>query len=185
MRNFILGMIFVLVLLAMCALGSALLGLTPTNADATPPRWETRLASAALDASMERHAPRINNPLPATDANLIDGMKVYTMNCALCHGGLDNKPSPLRRSMYPPPPQVILEPMDDPEWHIFYATRTGVRYTGMPAWGKVLSEQDLWKVTGFLARVEKLPSGAKEYWQKNFGVSPEHSGEPHKHGDNE
>jgi thiosulfate dehydrogenase len=185
MRNFVLGVIFTLVLLVLFSLGCALLGFMPTSADATPPPWEARLMWGALDASMEKHAPRVNNPLPATDANLIDGMKVYTMNCALCHGALDKKPSPLQHAMYPPPPQVILEPMDDPEWHIFYATRTGVRYTGMPAWGKVLSEQDLWKVTGFLARVDKLPPGAKEYWQKSFGVSLAPSGEPHKHGDHD
>ena len=185
MRNFILGIIFTLVLLALCALGGALLGFLPTSANATPPPWETKIASAALDASMERHASRVNNPVPATDANLIDGMKVYTMNCALCHGALDNKPSPLQHSMYPPPPQLILEPLDDPEWHIFFAIRSGVRYTGMPAWERVLSEQDLWKVTGFLARVEKLPAGAKEYWQKSFGVSPEPSGEPRKHEDHD
>lgn len=185
MRNFILGIIFILVLLLLCALGGALLGFMPTSANATPPAWETKIASGALDASMERHAPRVNNPIPATDANLIDGMKVYTMNCALCHGGLDKKPSALQHSMYPPPPQLILEPLDDPEWHIYFATRTGVRYTGMAAWERVLSEQDIWKVTGFLSRVEKLPAGAKEYWQKNFNVSPEPSGEPHKHEDHD
>ena len=62
---------------------------------------------------MEKHAPRLNNPIPATDANLIDGMKIYTMNCASCHGTLDKKPSPLEHSFYPPPPQLILEPLDD------------------------------------------------------------------------
>jgi mono/diheme cytochrome c family protein len=134
-----------------------------------------------MDTSMERHAPRINNPVPATDANLIDGMKIYTMNCALCHGGLDRKRSPLERAFYPPPPQLIAETLQDPEWHIFYAIRTGVRYTGMPAWGKVLSEQDMWKVTSFLSHVDKLPAGVKDYWQKSFGVSGEPPAEPHEH----
>jgi len=48
--------------------------------------------------------------------------------------------------------------MDDPEWHIYYAVRTGIRYTGMPAWNKTLSEQDMWKVTAFLSRIEKAAS---------------------------
>jgi thiosulfate dehydrogenase len=179
MRNVILGVILTLLVLVVLGLGIAWLGFLPTSADATPPALETRIASGALDAAMERHAPRINNPLPATDGNLIDGMKIYTMNCALCHGTLDKKPSPLKNSFYPPPPQVILEPLDDPEWHIFYAVRTGVRYTGMPAWGKVLNEESMWKVTAFLSRIEKLPPGVKDYWQKSFGVSPESGGESH------
>jgi mono/diheme cytochrome c family protein len=83
--------------------------------------------------------------------------------------------------MYPQPPQLINDPLDDPEWHIFYAIRTGVRYTGMPAWDKALSEEDVWKVTAFLSRLEKLPPAVQQYWKKAYGVSPEaHHGEGHE-----
>ena len=61
-----------------------------------------RVAMSALDASMDTHAPRISSPIPPTDDNLIAGMKVYTMNCALCHGGLDQKPSNFGTIFYPP-----------------------------------------------------------------------------------
>ncbi len=182
MKNFIVGVIFTLAVLAFGGLTFALLGFMPTNADATPPNLERRIATNALDASMEKHAPRVNSPLPPTDENLIDGMKIYTMNCALCHGGLDKKPNMLGASFYPPAPDLILDPLDDPEWHIFYAVRTGVRYTGMPAWGKTLSEVDMWKVTAFLARIEKLPPGVQEYWKKSFGVAPPTGEGKGKHG---
>jgi mono/diheme cytochrome c family protein len=172
MRNFILGFIITLLVLIAGGLCLALLGFVPTSADAVPPAWETRIANGAVDASMERHAPRVNNPVPPTDANIIDGMKLYTMNCAVCHGALDDKPSILAHSQYPPPPQLILEPPDDPEWHIFYTIRTGIRYTGMPAWNKALSEQDMWKVTAFLSRLDKLSPAVQEYWKKSFGVGP-------------
>jgi mono/diheme cytochrome c family protein len=181
MRNFILGVVFTIAVIVIGGLGYLLLGFAPTNADARPSRIESWIMSGALDTAMEKRAPRVNNPVPPTDANLIDGMKIYTMNCALCHGALDKKPSPLHNSFYPAPPQLVIEPLDDPEWHIFYAVRTGVRYTGMPAWNKVLSDQDMWKVTAFLSHVEKLPPGAKDYWQKAFGVSAEPSGEHHEH----
>ncbi len=71
--------------------------------------------------------------------------------------------------------------MDDPEWHIFYAIRTGVRYSGMPAWNKALSEQDMWKVTAFLSRLDKLSPAVQEYWKKSFGVSPPASHEKSAH----
>ena len=173
MGKFILGVIITLAVLVLAALGFAMLGFFPTRADATPPELEHRLANSALDASMERHAPRVTNPLPPTDQNLEDGMKIYTMNCALCHGTLDRKPSALVNSFYPPPPNLVTDPPDDPEWHIYYAIRTGVRYTGMPAWSKTLSDQDIWKVTSLLSHMEKLPAGVQEYYQKNFGVAPE------------
>ena len=57
---------------------------------------------------------RLPNPVPVTDENLIAGMKLYSMNCAVCHGALNYSPSLLEHSMYPPPPQIILDPLDDP-----------------------------------------------------------------------
>jgi len=187
MRNFIVGILFTLVVAIVLGLVITMTGMLPTNADATPPKIEAKIAAEAMDASMDKHAPRENNPLPPTDANLIDGMKIYTMNCALCHGTLDRKPSVLEHSMYPPPPQLILEPLDDPDWHIYYAVRTGVRYTGMPAWSKALSKEDMWKVTAFLSRIDKLPQGVKDQWQKSFGVPAgsggEHQETPHEHKD--
>ena len=182
MRNFILGIVVAILALLMVSLGLALLGFLPTRANRTPPQMEQRIAMSALDNSVDRHAPRVNNPVPPTDENLIEGLKIYTMNCALCHGGIDLKPSALEKSFYPPPPNLILHPLDDPEWHVFYVIRTGVRYTGMPAWDKTLSEPDIWKLTAFLTRVEKLPSAVQDYWKKSSGVSPP-TGEQEQHGD--
>lgn len=186
MRNFILGVIVTLLVLVLGGLGIAMLGLLPTTADAIPPRIERRIAMSAVDASMERRAPQVTNPVPPTDENLIDGMKIYTMNCAGCHGGLDKKPNSFGESFYPPVPQIILHPMDDPEWHIYYATRTGIRYTAMPAWNKTMTEQEMWKVTAFLSRIEKLPPAVQEYWKKSVGTAPPApaaEGESHAHHD--
>jgi mono/diheme cytochrome c family protein len=186
MRNFILGIIATLLLLFLGGLAIATLGFLPTNADSIPPKIESHLAMSAVDASTERHAPRVTSPVPPTDENLIDGMKIYTMNCAGCHGNLDNKPNPFGESFYPPAPQLILHPLDDPEWHIFYAVRTGIRYTGMPAWNKTLTESEMWKVTAFLSRIEKLPPAVQDYWKKSTGVAPpavDPKGEEHGHHD--
>ena len=172
MGKFLLGIIVTLLVLFLGGLGCAMLGFLPTSANVAPPQLEKRIANGALDASMERHAPHLANPLPPTDQNFEDGMKLYTMHCALCHGGLDRKASVLESSFYPPPPNLITDPPDDPEWHIFYAIRTGVRYTGMPAWEKTLSEPDMWKITGFLSHMKKLPPAVQDYWKSAFGVAP-------------
>jgi mono/diheme cytochrome c family protein len=182
--RFLLGGVVVVVILVIVGVGFALLGFFPTNANSTPPQFEQQIAMAALDASMERRAPRLNNPIPPTDENLIDGLKIYTTNCAVCHGGLDRQPSVLGKSLYPPAPNVILNQMDDPEWHVFYAVRTGVRYTGMASWEKVLSEPDMWKVTAFLTRIDKLSPAVQDFWKKSAGVAAPTEGEAgHEHHD--
>lgn len=177
MSKFVLGVVVTILVLLIAGAGMALLGYMPTNADAVPPAWEHQIATSALDAAMERHAPRLNNPVPPTDDNLIAGLKIYTMNCALCHGGIDRQPAQLAKSLYPPAPNLIQRPLDDPEWHVYYAIRTGVRYTGMPAWKTALSESDMWKVTAFLTRIEKLPPPVQDYWQKAAGVAPPTEGQ--------
>jgi len=184
-RKFILGVIITAVVLVLGGFIFAMLGFIPTNANTAPPRLEQRLAQGALDASMKRHAPQVTNPLPASDQNLIDGMKIYFVNCSLCHGGLDRKPTALTNNFYPPAPNLISDPPDDPEWHIFFTIRTGIRYTGMPAWDGVLSEQEMWKVTAFLSRIDKLPPAVREYWQETFNVDLQAGEEGKGHEQNE
>ena len=185
MRNFILGVIVVIIIVVVGGLVFALTGFVNTNSDQSPGAAETWLASHAMDASMEKHAPHMQSPIPATDANLIDGMKFYTMNCALCHGTVTKQPSDVGRALYPPAPQLILQPLDDPEWHIFYAVRTGVRYTGMPSWSKALSNDDMWKVTAFLSHLDKLPPAVQTYWKNAYGVAPRSGEEHHEQGAHE
>jgi mono/diheme cytochrome c family protein len=182
MRNFVLGVVLTILVLLLGGLGLALLGFLPTRANIAPSKTESHIAMSALDNSVDRHAPRVNNPVPPTDENLIEGLKLYTMNCAICHGGIDRQPSTLQKSFYPPAPSLILHPPDDPEWHLFYLVRNGVRYSAMPAWDKTLSEPDMWKITAFLARIEKLPPAVQEYWKNASGVSPP-TGEPEGHED--
>jgi mono/diheme cytochrome c family protein len=172
MRNFVLGVIVTLGVLILGGLGLALLGFLPIAANANPPQFENHIAMSAVDASVDRHAPHdAKNPILPTDQNLIDAMKLYSMNCAPCHGGLDRKPSLQQHSFYPPVPQLILHPPDDEEWHNYYVIRNGIRYSGMPAWDTVLSSDDIWKLTTFLSHIEKLPQGAQDYWKSTTGVA--------------
>ena len=77
----------------------------------------------------------------------------------------------------------LTDPLDDPDWHVYYAVRTGVRYTGMPAWNKALGDQDMWKVTAFLTHLDSLPPAVQEYWKKAYGVPPRTGQEHHEHGE--
>ena len=161
MRSFILGVLVTLAILIIGGLGVALLGFIPTNANTAPPDFERHLAMNAVDASTDHHAAHVNGPVPPTDLNLIDGMKIYTMNCATCHGTLDKKKASLADSFYPPVPQLVLHPPDDPDWHNYYVIRNGIRYSGMPAWDKTLNDTQMWQLVTFLSNIEKLPPAAK------------------------
>ena len=172
MGKIFIGAVIMLVILVLAGLGFAMLGFFPTAANVEPPHLEAHLAMSAVDASSDRHAPRVTNPLTPTDANLIDGMKLYTMNCSLCHGTLDRKPSTLVGSFYPPPPNLVSDPPDDPEWRIFYTVTTIIGLWQLSPDGKTLTEQEMWKVTMFLSHMDKLPPAVQDYWKTSVGVAP-------------
>ncbi len=166
MRKFVPGIILTLVVLPILAVVVSMLGLINANADQAPSRAERWLSMRALDASVERRAPRDSNPVPVNDATLIEGMKTYVMACAECHGNLDRKPSAFGVELYPHAPQLILHPVHDEEWQTFYVIKHGVRNTGMPAWKNLMSDTDIWKMTAFLSRISNLPPAVQDEWTK-------------------
>ena len=144
-------------------------GLIPANADTTPGALETLVASTSLDATLERNAPKIANPVAMTDANLIAGITLYGQHCALCHGTANGQASasPVAKGLYPQPPQLATDGVeDDPEGVSFWKIKHGIRWTGMPSWSNKLDDHQIWTLALFLKQMDKLPPAAQEAWQK-------------------
>ena len=159
MSKFILGIVVTLVVMAIGFFCYTRLGFAPIAADENAGSMEAFLLGGALDPSVERHAQHTAFPIDVNTENLTTGMKLYVMNCAVCHGEMDKKPSPIGTSMYPKAPQFIQRNrgLHDPGWFTFYEIQHGIRRTGMPAFGKLLGDDDIWKVTAFLENIGKLP----------------------------
>jgi mono/diheme cytochrome c family protein len=80
----------------------------------------------------------------------------YDKNCAFCHGSLKEPVSPMRKNFYPPVPQLMTHTPDDPDDHLFYVIKYGVRYSAMPGWNGVLSDDDIWKTVVFLKNSSQM-----------------------------
>jgi len=89
---------------AFCRLALFRLGYANLRADAGPSWFESTLAVTALEASAARHALKQDNPIQPTEANLMDGARLYRDKCADCHGRPDNPDSDYGRSFYPERP---------------------------------------------------------------------------------
>ena len=142
MGKFIAGIVFAVVAIIVAAFFYTYLGHMPVNADVAPGRIETYLAGHALDTSIELQAPKVKNPVQPTEDNLIRGMLIYNMNCAQCHGAPTRKGT-LGDGEYPPAPQFTSDPPDMPDHQNYWIIKHGIRYTAMPAWGKMMSDDDI------------------------------------------
>ncbi len=122
---------------------------------------------ASMRASTARHAPRLKNPVPATEANLIDGARLYRDKCAGCHGSPIDQNSDFGSSFYPRVPQFFGdEPPGMPQNQNFYVIKNGVRFTAMPAWGNIMADSEIWQVVGVLATIKKLPQPVEDELKK-------------------
>src|SRR5579884_271963 len=139
----------------------------PANADERPPHFEVWAAKTSLHATLRKSAPRVNDPLPATNQNLIAGIKLYAQNCAVCHGDSSAHPTNVAKGLYQKPPQLAKDGVeDDPDGVTLWKLSHGIRWTGMPAFGKTLSETQLWQLTLFLKTMDHLPPAAHNAWRQ-------------------
>jgi len=165
MRNFVLGMILTIVTLFVGGYLYVKQGYLDLRADQEPTPTERHFAMSAMDASTERHAPDAKNPVPATEENLVAGATLYLNHCGGCHGVPSNPDSQFARSFYPPVPNFFKEAPDMPENQNCYIIVHGVRWTGMPAWNKTLTDAQTWETVTFLSNIEKLPPPAKRVFE--------------------
>ncbi len=153
---FIAGLIAAPVLFVLAAIA----GWLPSNSSSEPPNWESSIGMRALDASLEQRSDGLKNPIAANDsASLAAGGKIYSDNCAGCHGSAKG-PSSFGSGFYPRVPQFFQEGTDVNPNEAYAAVRDGVRYSGMPAWDKQLTDQQMWQVATFVAGI-KGPGGKK------------------------
>jgi thiosulfate dehydrogenase len=144
-------------------------GLIPANADATPGSLETWMARTSLDATLRRVAPTSQNPVEATEQNLLNGVHLFAKNCAVCHGSGKQgaSPSPIAKGLYQKPPQMATDGVeDDPEGVSFWKIKHGIRLTGMPSFADSLSDQQIWTLAAFLKHMDKLPPAVQQTWEQ-------------------
>jgi mono/diheme cytochrome c family protein len=136
-------------------------GFAPVATADAPLLFEPALARAALHSRIRREMPA-TVPIPADPANLGAGAKIYQEHCATCHGDPGATGPAISQGMSPAPPQLFVKMVtDDPVGETYWKTKNGIRMTGMPAFGKTLSETEIWQVSLLLRHADEIPDGVK------------------------
>jgi thiosulfate dehydrogenase len=174
-KKFILGLIVGLLLPLVGGYLFIKMGMMPTATSAAPLPMEEKLAHMALHARMKKEMPK-DSPIPADEANMTQGARIYVENCAFCHG-LPNQPATsAAKGMFPLPPQLWnKEEMvtDDPVGGTYWTVSNGIRLTGMPGFGETLGTNKVWQVSQLLKNADKLsPATAAALTQPASAPAP-------------
>lgn len=149
-----------LLLPALGALGAGAVlaaGVVDFSASKPPGRLEQRLATFALDRSIERHAPRVANPLGRSREAAAAGLALFRTHCVACHGAPGVDPTEAGASLNPPAPGLTLARVQArSDGELQWIVSNGIRMTGMPAFGASRSEEEVWQLVAALRRLPHL-----------------------------
>ncbi len=165
--RFFLGILFGLLLVVVSVYCYFRFGYAPVATAAPPIPFEIRLAHMALNARIDKDAPK-NAPFQASETDLENGAHLYREHCAMCHGLMDQPKTATAVGMFPRPPQLLHGKgvTDDPPGETFWKVQNGIRLTGMPAYGKSLSDKEMWQISLVLAGADKAPEQVKVILQQ-------------------
>jgi thiosulfate dehydrogenase len=175
MKKFLLGLILGLLIPAGVAYCYFSFGYAPVATSSAPMPFEKTMAHMALRARINKEAPTKGAPVPADEANLTQGATVYVENCAFCHGLPGQKATMAAKGMFPLPPQLFEKDemvTDDPVGVTYWKVSNGIRMTGMPGFGEMLSQAQMWQVSLMLTNADKLPASAQAALAKPAAAPP-------------
>ena len=144
-----------------CGALALIVGFTRFKLDALqePGHLETVLATHAKHTLVRRNSHDGIPPAPTNrQTSIEEGDKLFGTECAACHGLDGHKLTDAGRWMYPRAADLTSpEVQQYSDREIFWIVKNGIRLSGMPAFGRVESDEHIWNLVHF---VRTLPGSA-------------------------
>ena len=154
MKKFVIVGLGVLALLAVIVLVA--LSIFTLSALPEPGRMETFLATQAKHYLVRRSSRRDVPPaLGDRQATVKEGERIFGTECGACHGNSGHNPTDAGRWMYPRAADLTSpDSQSYSDRELFWIVKNGIRLSGMPAFGKVESDEHIWDLVFY---VRSLP----------------------------
>ena len=119
---------------------------------AEPGPVETRLANLSKRYLIRRASRRGIPPRPQdTKASIEKGGLHYGLDCSVCHADDGRSQRPLGQWMYPRASDLTSKQVQSySDQELFWIIQNGIRFTGMPAFGKVESPEHVWDLVNYI-----------------------------------
>jgi mono/diheme cytochrome c family protein len=139
-----------------------------------PMELEVMIARQFRHLAMPKEQKQMANPVPASEEVLVEARVHFADHCATCHGNDGKGATQIGQNFYPRTPDLTqAETQSFSDGELFYMIQNGIRFTGMPAWGKDRPEADLdsWKLVHFLRHLPSITSEELEEMERYNPVS--------------
>ncbi|MDH5700095.1 MAG: c-type cytochrome [Nitrospirota bacterium] len=126
-----------------------------------PSELEVMFARQLRSLAMPKGQKQMVNPVPASEEVLAEARIHFADHCASCHGNDGRGSTLIGQNFYPRTPDLTkIETQSFSDGELFYMISNGIRFTGMPAWGKGRPEPDLdsWKLVHFIRYLPRITS---------------------------
>ncbi len=140
------------------------------NIGADDPHWAIthQLINNLRDHSTKAYSRGIKVPNLDNPAMIAEGAEHYSSMCTGCHLAPGMAETEIRAGLYPLPPDLSKDGIDDPA-EAFWIIKHGVKMTGMAAWGKTHTDEQIWNMVAF---IRKLPTMTPDQYLKLGGKLP-------------
>ncbi|TZF90678.1 c-type cytochrome [Cognatilysobacter lacus] len=166
-RAFLLGVVLTLAVLAVGAFAFTGAGVYPIGADVPHTPLTLRMVERLRDASTERASKSVQVPTDLDDpARVAAGAREYAEECTGCHLAPGRTESELRAGLYPQPPNLAEDGMDN-DAEAFWIIKHGIKMSAMPAWGRTHDDKRIWALVAF---VRKMPKVSPAQYQAMVGA---------------
>lgn len=97
----------------------------------------------------ERAGKELVNPIEKNEEVFAEGKRLYTIYCAVCHGGKgEGNGTIVERGVYPPPPDYAVRLVGMSQGKMFHAITYGKNLMG--GYASQLNEEERWKVIHYI-----------------------------------
>jgi mono/diheme cytochrome c family protein len=116
---------------------------------------EDAIGTNRVLAAIPAEYKRMDNPLPSDQQTLSAGRTVYLGYCAVCHGARGTGNADIGRNMYPPAADLTSRRVIDMnDGEIAWIVKFGLSFVGMPAFGTILEDRQVWQVVRLIRSLE-------------------------------
>lgn len=140
------------------------------NVAATSPhnalvRW---VLKTTMENSVREHAESVAAAPPFSAEKVRQGASAFDKMCVACHGAPGKERGDYGRGLTPRPPDLAKTAKQWNEQELHWIIERGIKSTGMPAFGRTHSDDELWALVAF---VKQLPQTTpQEYGRLSAGA---------------